>query len=125
MFYDYQYIAKYSIILAYIESIEEVDDVQIDDAVVERLGFKDFESALATLNQFSEQRLIECYTSLHRLWNTSKRNKILMCTRISSNYFIFILPLCLQYMMTFMSYTISFLIYICVTSFLSTTVFYK
>ena len=67
MFYDYQYIAKYSIILAYIESIEEVDDVQIDDAVVERLGFKDFESALATLNQFSEQRLIECYTSLHRL----------------------------------------------------------
>ena len=38
------------------EPIEEVDNVQISDAVVDKVGFKDVESALVTLKQFLEQR---------------------------------------------------------------------
>ena len=38
---------------------EEVDNVQINDVVVDRVGFKDVESALMTLKQFLEQRSID------------------------------------------------------------------
>ena len=39
------------------EPIEEVDNVQIGDIVIDRVGCKDVESALVTLKQFSERRL--------------------------------------------------------------------
>ena len=38
------------------EPIEEVDNMQIGDVVVDRVGFHDVESALLTLKQFLEQR---------------------------------------------------------------------
>ena len=38
------------------EPIEEVDNMQIGDVVVDRVGFQDVESALLTLKQFLEQR---------------------------------------------------------------------
>ena len=34
------------------EPIEEVDNVRIGDVMVDKVGFKDVESALTTLNQF-------------------------------------------------------------------------
>ena len=41
------------------EPIEEVGNVQISNVVVDRVGSKDAESALVTLKQFLDQRLID------------------------------------------------------------------
>ena len=41
------------------EPIEEVDNVQIGDVVVDRVGFKDVESAFVILKHFLEQRPFE------------------------------------------------------------------
>jgi hypothetical protein len=41
------------------ESIEEVDNVQTDDVVANRVGFKGVESTLVTLKQFPEQDPID------------------------------------------------------------------
>ena len=57
-----------------------VDNVQISDVVIDRVGFKDVESALVTLKQFLEQRPSDVTPFYH---NMSKRTRILACTRIS------------------------------------------
>ena len=41
------------------EPIEEVENVQIGDAVENRVAFKDGNSALVTLKHFLEQRLVD------------------------------------------------------------------
>ena len=41
------------------EPIEEVDNVQIGDYVIDRVGCKDVQSALVTLKQFPERRLTD------------------------------------------------------------------
>jgi hypothetical protein len=38
------------------EPIKEVDNVQISDMLIDKIGFKDVESALVTLEQFLKQR---------------------------------------------------------------------
>ena len=43
--------------------IEEVDNVQITDVLVDRVGFKDFERALATLKQFWNKELLMLHLS--------------------------------------------------------------
>jgi len=41
------------------ETIEKANNVKINDVMVDRIGFKDAESALVTLKQFLEQRPID------------------------------------------------------------------
>ena len=41
------------------ELIEEIDNVQISDVVVDKVGFEDAKSALTTLKQILEQRPID------------------------------------------------------------------
>ena len=47
------------------EAIEEVDNVQIDGVVVDRVGFKDAKSASLTLKQFLEQKPIDVRPLFH------------------------------------------------------------
>ena len=42
-----------------INLLKNLANVQINDVAVDRVGFKDDESALMTLNQFLEQRLVD------------------------------------------------------------------
>jgi hypothetical protein len=92
------------------EPIEEVDNVQIGDMVVDRVGFKDVESALMTLIHFLEQRLLMLHLS-SKAFKHFKGNRTLACTRTLSNYSKFILPLWLRCMTTLISYVFpSFLI---------------
>jgi hypothetical protein len=63
--------------------------------VVDRVGFKDVESALMTLIHFLEQRLPMLHLS-SKAFKHFKGYRTLACTRTSSNYFELILPLCLD-----------------------------
>lgn len=74
------------------ESIEEVDNVQIDDVVANRVGFKGVESTLVTLKQFPEQKVIDITPIVQSIRTLQKGNGIWTCTQILSNYFGVILP---------------------------------
>ena len=54
------------------KSIEEVDDVQIGDDVVDRVGFKDVQSARATLNRILEQRPTDVTPLMHSIQTLQK-----------------------------------------------------
>ena len=74
------------------EPIEEVDNVQISDVVVDRVGFKVAKSSLVTLKQFLEHRPTHVTLFIHNI-QTHKKNCILVCTRISLSHYIFVLLL--------------------------------
>lgn len=59
------------------EPIEEAHTVQIDDVVVENVGFNDAESASVTLKQFLRQNLLILHLSSRAMKHfKKKRNKI-------------------------------------------------
>ena len=72
------------------EHIEEVDNVQkCGGVVVGRVGFKDVESALVTLKKKLEHRPTDVTPTHRKHLSTSKGNRILPSTRISSNTIVF------------------------------------
>ena len=54
------------------ELIEEVDNVQINDVMVDRVGFRDVESALMTLRQILEQRHTDVTPFIRSIWTLQK-----------------------------------------------------
>ena len=54
------------------EPIEEVDNVQIGDVVVDKVGFKDAKNALVTLKQFLEQRPTDVAPLIHSIRTLQK-----------------------------------------------------
>ena len=52
--------------------IEEVENVQIVDVVVDRVGFKDVEKTLVTLKQFLKLRPIDVTPLVHRIHTLQK-----------------------------------------------------
>src|ERR1700738_5238259 len=54
------------------EPIEEVDNVQIGDVVVDRVGFKDAKKALVTLRQFLKQKPTDVTPLIHSIQTLQK-----------------------------------------------------
>ena len=78
------------------EGGDAADNVQISDVIVDRVGLKNPKSALVTLKQKLDYKPSNVTPFVPEHSNTSKRNKILACTRISSNHHRFVLPVCLD-----------------------------
>jgi hypothetical protein len=75
------------------DHIEEVDNVQIGDIMMDRVGLQNARSALVTLKQFLKSRSTDVNTFPLEHLNTSKGDRILVWTIISSNYYRCILSL--------------------------------
>lgn len=73
--------------------IEKVDNVQIGDMVVDRVGL-DVASALVTLKQNLKQIPIAATPCMQR--NPTKGNMIFACLKVSLIHFRFVLPFCLD-----------------------------
>ena len=52
-------------------SLKKLTSLQLDDVVVNKVGFKDVESALVTLDFFGGTIIHKCYTSHQEQSNTS------------------------------------------------------
>ena len=57
------------------ELIEEVDNVQVGDAVVDTVGSKDVESALATFKRFLRQNLSMLHLSSRAIEHFKKKER--------------------------------------------------
>ena len=77
------------------DPIEEIDNLQIDDVLMDRLGFKGVESALISdVDILLKIKTLQCYTSHPKHSNTSKGiYRILACTRISLDNHRFVISL--------------------------------